>query len=232
MNLKQDEQLKIWQLAKKLLQGIVIAITILCVALPQARAQAAGADEPYLSALEKEIVAELNQARTNPALYAGMLEATRKYYEGKVYKEPGRIMLLTQEGVKAVDEAIAFLRKQQPNGTLAPSKGLTLAARDHVKGTGPSGLIGHTGRDGSKMTERISRYGEWLGSCSENISYGEATARGIVLQLIVDDGIAGRGHRTNIFNPASTRVGVAAGPHNKYKVMCVMDFANGYNEKQ
>lgn len=217
------------------MKTIACLIFLLCICAGRLSAQTTTttvADDSYLSGLEKEIVAELNQARTNPALYAELLTATRKYYEGKVYKEPGRINLLTQEGLKAVDEAIAYLRKQKPIGTLSPAKGLTLAARDHVKDTGPEGLVGHTGKDGSKMTDRISRHGEWLGSCSENISYGEATARGIVLQLIVDDGVASRGHRTNIFNPNSTRVGVAAGAHRQYKVMCVMDFANGYNEKK
>lgn len=52
------------------------------------------------------------------------------------------------------------------------SKGLECAARDHVKDTGPKGVTGHTGTDGSSMSDRIERYGEWDVTVGENISYG------------------------------------------------------------
>lgn len=59
-------------------------------------------------------------------------------------------------------------------------------------------MTGHAGTDGSKSSERVSRYGEWNGSCGENISYGCKTGESIVMQLFVDDGVANRGHRTNL----------------------------------
>ncbi len=75
------------------------------------------------------------------------------------------------------------------------------------------------------MADRIARYGVWLGTMSENIDYGSRTARRVVISLLVDDGVPGRGHRTNIFAPASRYAGVACGPHRTYGVMCVTDFA-------
>ena len=87
---------------------------------------------------------------------------------------------------------------------------------------------GHTGTDGSQPWDRISRYGDWTGSSAENIAYGPSSGREVVLQLIVDDGVSNRGHRTNIFNPDFKAVGVGCGPHREFAVMCVITYANGY----
>ena len=51
-----------------------------------------------------------------------------------------------------------------------------------------------------------------------------------MLQLIIDDGVKNRGHRTNIFTGAFRVVGIATGSHAKYGSMCVMDFAGGFDD--
>ena len=67
---------------------------------------------------------------------------------------------------------------------------------------------------------------------AENIAYGGYSARGVVIQLIVDDGVPGRQHRRNIFNPDYRFVGVACGTHTRLHDMCVMDFAARYAEQE
>ena len=42
------------------------------------------------------------------------------------------------------------------------------AAKDHVEDTGPSGLTGHTGADGSSSGERMERYVTLEGMSGEN----------------------------------------------------------------
>jgi uncharacterized protein YkwD len=173
----------------------------------------------------------MNKARTNPAEFAEVLREFRRYYNGNLIERPGEIAIRTNEGTEAVDEAIRFLQNVEPIEPLIPSRGLSLAARDHMRDTGPQGVTGHAGTDGSTMSQRIERYGKWQGTAGENISYGENTAKDIVVSLIIDDGVAGRGHRKNIFNSALKVAGVSFGKHSTYRVMCVIDFAGGFVEK-
>jgi uncharacterized protein YkwD len=181
---------------------------------------------------EKAVVDELTLARTKPQEYAKFLEDFKKLFKDKsIVRVDGR-NIQTKEGIAAVDEAIAFLKKAKPISPMTGSRALALAARDHVKDTGPKGVTGHTGTDKSQFSDRIARYGKTKRTSGENIAYGPNDARAIVMQLIIDDGVANRGHRTNIFNPDFKIVGIAIGGHKTYGSMCVMDFADQIQEKK
>jgi uncharacterized protein YkwD len=91
--------------------------------------------------------------------------------------------VVTNEGAAAVEEALAALEAQAENpGTVMDwEDGMWLAAFDHCADMGPSGATGHTGTDGSAMSDRISRYGTWATTAGENISYGNDDALEIVM---------------------------------------------------
>jgi len=191
---------------------------------------AGNAADAYLSPVEQEVLNELNLARTNPQQFAEFLSQMRPHFKGNQLERPGELILVTEEGVAAVDEAISFLRSMAPLSALRPSRGLSLAAQAHVKDQ-RNGEMGHTGSDGSQPWDRMNRFGTWQDKVAENISYGGYSTRGVVIQLIVDDGVPDRGHRINIFNSEYRFVGVGCGTHARFNDMCVMDFAAAYSEE-
>jgi len=107
---------------------------------------------------------------------------------------------------------------------------LGLAAEDHVADIGYTGVVSHSSSDGSCAADRVSRYGRFR-STAESLWYGsaKADARTIVLDLIVDDGVASRGHRLCVCNPIWEVVGVAYGPHSTFGTMSAMEFAAGWS---
>lgn len=181
----------------------------------------------------QQMLAETNVARATPQRYIGYLRELRRHYVGKGYLIPGSAALVvTTEGVAALDEAIRFLEKQKPLPPLSWSPGLAQGATDLVRDQGPSGEVGHTGNQSGDLRERIERHGTWQGRIAENIGYGPDTARQMVMQLIIDDGVPERGHRKNIFTPGFKVAGAACGPHAVYRRMCVMDFAVGFSKNR
>ncbi len=180
---------------------------------------------------ERAVLQEMNRARTTPRAYARELEKLIPYFAGDLLKLPGKVPVRTVEGLTAVKEAIDFLKKVNPVGALIYSEGLSRAARDHVKDQGKSGETGHIGSDGSEPYQRMERYGNWLAVSGENIAYGDDSAKMIIIQLLIDDGVPSRGHRKNIFNPNYRVAGAAIGPHPLYGNMCVITYAGGFVEK-
>lgn len=185
----------------------------------------------YMTQSELEVVTEINRLRSNPAEYARLrLEPFRVYYHGKLFFHPDRspVPIQTMEGVTALDECIRVLENTKPVSALTPCEGLTLAAREMTQDQGATKNTGHIGSDGSRMSERIERFGAWSRLIAENISYGFKNPKDIVAFLLIDDGVPDRGHRITLLDPELNRVGVSIGTHRRYKDMCVMEFASGY----
>lgn len=188
---------------------------------------AAGVQTPMPStgqSLPAQIVAEVNDARTDPAGYARKARRLRSLFRGDRIERPGETAVVTQEGGAAVDEAIAFLERQTPLPALRASPLIERAAADHAEDQARTGAVGHEGGDGSRPSGRMRRYARWTAT-GEVIAYGSDRAEDVVLQLIIDDGVPDRGHRRILFNPGYTLTGAACAPHPVWRTVCVLDFA-------
>jgi uncharacterized protein YkwD len=172
------------------------------------------------------VLAELNAARADPVAYAARLETLKPYYHGKTFAQPGHPAVMTTEGAAAVDDAITYLRSIKPAPPLALNTTLMGTAARLAIDLGPTGGVGHTGSDGSTMRSRMQDAGLFATIMEEDISLAQATPEAIGRQLIIDDGVASRGHRTAIFSPNLTQVGIACAAHKTYGFMAVIDFTS------
>ena len=154
------------------------------------------------------------------------------YFDDNGYvRIPGKTKKRTKEGKAAYIEAIKFLEVQKPVGKLNLSDGLTKACRDHAMDLGPKGARGHTGTDGSSVSDRMRRYGQPQSTWGENLRYGRTDAGiDVIKSLLIDDGVADRGHRKNLFKEGYGVTGIYVGPHETYRAISCIDYAGSFKE--
>jgi hypothetical protein len=183
------------------------------------------------NSLKQEIFEENNKIRANPQSYIPILENHLKYFKGDVFMKPGEIGIQTNEGKPAVQEAINFLKKAKALGNVELNDNLCRAVQDHVNDIGPKGETGHQGSDGSSPSDRVERYCVWEGGVCENIDFGSKNGVDVILSLLIDDGVASRGHRKNLFNEKVKYVGIAVGTHTEYEIVSTCVYCEGISGK-
>ncbi len=158
---------------------------------------------PYLDSLEKEIVLYMNLARLYPARFKIIVSqnhlGTTEIPE--LYKNSENRRSLLRD-----------LANMKPLKALLPDSVLTETAN----------CFSNELAESSKANHRRKNCAE--GYSGENLAFGTYNAKDIVMDLLIDDGVASLGHRKNIFNPKFTKVGVAYGDHKRYKKCTVIDF--------
>lgn len=174
--------------------------------------------------MNDEVLEELNYLRAKPSVYAEELDDFERRFDGKlVIGEDDEPDVISNEGVRAVTEAAHALRRVQPLGQLEHSEILARAAADHVRAQGASGQTGHIS-NGRRPGDRVKARGggPYVG---EVIAYGVWGARNAIRQFVVDDGVAGRGHRKLLLSQTYRYAGVACGSHSAWRNMCVIVLA-------
>jgi uncharacterized protein YkwD len=175
--------------------------------------------------LEKEIFQLHNKIRSDPQSYIPKLKEYLKYFRNKIYHPPGEDPIQTYEGPEAFEDAIQFLKTQKPVGPLEFNDNITNACRDHASDIGEKGFTSHEGSTTKNISERLEKYCEWDGACSESIDLGFRTAENVLINLLVDDGVSNRYQRLNIFNGKFRYIGIGACTHREYGICVVVGYA-------
>ena len=168
--------------------------------------------------IEKNIIKEVNELRTNPKAYAEKIEKNKQYFKDKIYRHPeDKNGVKTQEGAEAYDEAIDFLKnKAVAVEALTPSKGLNKIALD---------LLAEYQKDVDAQIDLdtiIGKHGNYEGAYRQVIQMGSQRAEQIIINLVVSDGDKTRGQRDALLQDNIKQVGVAFGKHDIYRHITVV----------
>mgnify|MGYP003571429730 CR=1 FL=1 len=168
----------------------------------------------------RQLVEEINLARTNPAAYASKVQEYIPHFQDKILKMPDqRVAIKTQEGAAAYEECVNFLKSAEPTEAHVPSRGLTRIANDFLSGVqsvDPSQIAT------IDMNAIIDKYGSFQGNFSRAMEFGGSTPEQVVINLLVSDGDKSRSQRDALLNPILKRVGVSQGKHDIYRTVTVI----------
>ena len=181
----------------------------------------------------EEVLGYVNEARTNPRKFADYVQEDIDSFidDRHMPLVPGCLYSVNESRQTWVD-CKNFLLNQPKLPPYELSEALNLTTKDHATDMVQNNVDGHTGSDGSSLTDRLERRcGEITsGAWAENIGSdfdveGRNHALKTVLGLIIDDGVMSRGHRKNIFSKDYRFIGI----HSKLKgdkIKTVMNFTS------
>ena len=160
-----------------------------------------------LSQMEKDIILYCNLARLDGA---------------KFWAEYGN----NAKGSTAYVSSLESDLKSTKNlPMLEPEKSLMEAAAYHANDMYQNNFFEHKSSDGTSFGARVRSY--YKGNAiAENISAGMNTAIGVVMQLLVDDGLSTLGHRKNILGAQYVAIGIKTSEHKTWRTVTVQDFGD------
>ena len=183
------------------------------------------------TAVEINILDEINEARTNPTKYIAYLQEYKQLFRGNTVYFPNGTRMITVEGTKAVDEAINFLKALPKTEPLKFSNGLSKPASLQIADLIEDSSLGHTSKDGSDLAKRLAKFGFVGNIYAESLIQYVQNPREMVLTMLIDDGLKSRGNRKNILSSKFKQIGIAVGKDRKGDSLCIAIFTDSFQEK-
>ena len=152
----------------------------------------------WMSAYDREVIYWLNVARLDPAGFF------QRFLQKPLENDPSNSYLSSlREKMYAMD----------PVSALVPDRALYESALCHAQSSGKSGYVGH-----ARVSAQCRK--KYTGECC---SYGAQSPLGVVMQLLIDEGVPGLGHRILCLLDGFRKIGVATAPHLRYGTTTVLD---------
>ena len=180
----------------------------------------------------KEVADAINDVRVNPSKYASVIQSLYldKMNAGNVHTEWSRTF---HEGRTAINEAITYLNNVTPLAAMELDMYISHCAWRHSVYQNSINLMTHTGTgDSTTLGGRVTQYGRWS-NIYENIILSSSTIINtgtlVMLEWVIDDGVASRGHRNNIFADQPTKFGVGIKSNGNNQDWVTMDLVKGFS---
>ncbi|MBS1631177.1 MAG: hypothetical protein JST10_01250, partial [Bacteroidetes bacterium] len=210
----------------------------------------------YMKPEERMMIYEINRLRSEPASYLAYIlpllqeqeDLVRRSGKGeKSYSLTFRTENINgtqksyidttwffsdEEKLKALKSLANELKSQRPLRILKPDHGIYTATRTHANDQNAHQWnLMHTGSDGSQPKDRIKKFSPGMMSTGENIAgrFPKPTARDIVIQLLIDEGIPGYGHRRNLLCGLWTHIACLSGGLHNEMYRWIQDFGEKEN---
>ncbi len=162
----------------------------------------ASGDFSFMSQEEKAMIDEINLMRSNPQGYIKHVD---------VYVKEMKAVMIgggDPDFDTAAREVKSLLQSMPALSTLKPHKKLYEATKAHGLDNKNNNQLEHKGSDGRQSFDRVKDTGlknsindQGIFAPNENLVGGEANVRNSVIGLLIDAGIATRGHRKALIEP-------------------------------
>jgi uncharacterized protein YkwD len=163
-----------------------------------------------LSSREQDVLYWVNLVRVHP----------RQFYDNYVASYASSNLSLSNANVRSLKNE---LYKASPVTPLIVISTLNQTSRNHATDLARHHLFSHNSSDGTSFPRRMAKAGI-PAPCAENIYNGGDAALDAVITLLIDEGVAGYGHRRNILNKNARLIGVSFVPYGGGSYILVQDF--------
>ena len=166
-------------IAKKITPAVPVNKTVITAAVPNKPVNTTEITSVTLTSREQQMIDEINNLRTNPGRYCAYVEEYLQKHDAD------------EEVKQAAKELVGVLKKLKPLNPLTINTVMYNDAKQYGLLMSKKNIFEHSSLP-----------------YAENLSLGYKDIRDAIVDLLIDEGVPGRGHRKNLLSEKITHVAV------------------------